>query len=78
MTYHSVRGDNLGKGTFRMYPSLRVPTIVITYPSRDGMLWDSGHATAVKDRETYTVLDDIGESSDNKLEGDADADLENQ
>jgi hypothetical protein len=24
--YHSVRGDNLGKGTFRMYPSLRVPT----------------------------------------------------
>jgi hypothetical protein len=42
------------------------------------MLWDSGHATAVTDRETYTVLDDIGESSDNKLEGDADADLENQ
>jgi hypothetical protein len=26
--YHSVRGDNLGKGTFRMYPSLRVPTAV--------------------------------------------------
>jgi hypothetical protein len=26
VTYHSVRGDNLGKGTFRMYPSLRVPT----------------------------------------------------
>jgi hypothetical protein len=53
-------------------------SIIITYPSRDGMLWDSGHATAETDRETCTVLDDIGESSDNELEGDADADLENQ
>ena len=44
--------------------------IVITYLSRDGMLmlWDSGHATAETDCETCTVLDDIGESSDNKLE----------
>jgi hypothetical protein len=42
--------------------------IVITYLSRDGMLmlWDSGHATAETDCETCTVLDDIGESSDNK------------
>jgi hypothetical protein len=70
----------VGRRIYRRYTEMSRDgcSIVITYPSRDGMLWDSGHATAVTDRETYTVLDDIGESSDNKLEGDADADLENQ
>ena len=70
----------IGRRIYRRYTEMsRVGySIVTTYPSRDGMLWDSGHATAVTDRETYTVLDDIGESSDNKLEGDVDADLENQ
>ena len=70
----------VGRRIYRRYTEMSRDgcSIIITYPSRDGMLWDSGHATAVTDRETYTVLDDIGESSDNKLEGDADADLENQ
>ena len=42
------------------------------------MPWDSGNATAETARETCLVLDDIGESSDNELEDDADVDLESQ
>ena len=70
----------VGRRIYRRYTEMsRVGySIVITYLSRDGMLWDSGHATAETDRETCTVLDDIGVSSDNELEGDADADLNNQ
>jgi hypothetical protein len=70
----------IGRRIYRRYTEMsRVGySIVTTYPSRDGMLWDSGNATAETDCETCMVLDDIGESSDNELEDDADVDLESQ
>jgi len=70
----------VGRRIYRRYTEMsRVGySIVITYLSRDGMLWDSGNATADTDRETCTVLDDIRESSGNELEDDADVDLGNQ
>ena len=70
----------IGRRIYRRYTEMsRVGySIVTTYPSRDGMPWDSGNATAETARETCLVLDDIGESSDNELEDDADVDLESQ
>jgi hypothetical protein len=53
----------VGRRIYRRYTEMsRVGySIVTTYPSRDGMLWDSGNATAETDRETCMVLDDIGD-----------------
>jgi len=50
----------------------------ITYPYRNGMLWDIGHATAETEHEICTVWMISGNllTTSWELEDDADADLE--